>query len=357
MNGGNKALLCSCWRENVGTIKPWKRDRAVFLHCFGHDNFYTVCFIHSEWVKCYFTSDIFSFLLWSFGYMQAWFWGWYFLCIENTGVCLLASMTSLYLLGAKLKKILKTQQLLFGHSVVSRPHGLQHASVLIFCNNPWWSLCPEALKVCRSEPGHFDLTLYLCLSSKTKGPWKQKLLSPLYYESPTMPSPHICTWFSSVQFSSVAQLCLTLCDPMNHSTPGFPVLHNLPEFAQTHIESVSPSNHLILCHPLLLLPSIFPSVRIFPVSQLFTSGGQSIGASASESVLMNIHGWFPLVLTSWSACSPRDSQESSSIPQLESNNGCRNIFLSFKQYLEKCLQKIGFQTQVWISIIWKTGYL
>jgi len=48
-------------------------------------------------------------------------------------------------------------------------------------------------------------------------------------------------------------------------------------------------NHLILCHPLLLLPSIFPSIRVFPVNQLFTSGGQSIGASASASILpMNI---------------------------------------------------------------------
>ena len=51
---------------------------------------------------------------------------------------------------------------------------------------------------------------------------------------------------------------------MNFSTPGFPVLHHLPEFAQTQsIESMMPSNHLILCHPLLLLPSIFPSIRAF----------------------------------------------------------------------------------------------
>ena len=55
------------------------------------------------------------------------------------------------------------------------------------------------------------------------------------------------------------------------------------------IESVMPSNHLILCRPLLLLPSIFPSIRVFPVSQFFGSGGQSIGASASASVFpMNI---------------------------------------------------------------------
>ena len=67
-----------------------------------------------------------------------------------------------------------------------------------------------------------------------------------------------------VQFSSVAQSCLTLCDPMVCSTPGLPVHHQFPQHAQTHvIESVMPSNHLILCHPLLLLPSIFPSIRVF----------------------------------------------------------------------------------------------
>ena len=58
------------------------------------------------------------------------------------------------------------------------------------------------------------------------------------------------------------------------------------------IESVMPSNHLILCRPLLLLPSIFPSIKVFPMSQLFASGGQSIGPSASTSVLpMNIQHW------------------------------------------------------------------
>ena len=61
------------------------------------------------------------------------------------------------------------------------------------------------------------------------------------------------------------------------------------------IELVMLSNHLILCYPLLLLPSLFPSIRIFPMRWLFASGGQSIGASASVSVLpMNIQDWFPL---------------------------------------------------------------
>ena len=66
------------------------------------------------------------------------------------------------------------------------------------------------------------------------------------------------------------------------------------------IESVKLYNHLILCHSLLLLPSIFPSIKVFPVNQLVASGGQSIGASASTSVLpMNIQGWFPLGWTAW----------------------------------------------------------
>ena len=66
------------------------------------------------------------------------------------------------------------------------------------------------------------------------------------------------------QFISVTQSCLTLCAPMNHSTPGLPVHHQLPEFTQTHAHWVMmPSNHLILCHPFLPLPSIFPSIRVF----------------------------------------------------------------------------------------------
>ena len=64
---------------------------------------------------------------------------------------------------------------------------------------------------------------------------------------------------TSVQFSSVAQSCPTLCDPMSCSTPGLPVHHQLPE----SIESVMPSSHLILCRPLLLLPPIPPSIRVF----------------------------------------------------------------------------------------------
>jgi len=93
-------------------------------------------------------------------------------------------------------------------------------------------------------------------------------------------------------------------DPVDCSMPGFPVLYYLLEFAKKlmSVELAMLCNHLILCHPHLLLPSIFPSIIVDehqgPVSQLFASGGQSTGASASASVLsINIQGWFPLRLT------------------------------------------------------------
>ena len=99
----------------------------------------------------------------------------------------------------------------------------------------------------------------------------------------------------------VAKLCPTFCDPMDCSMSSFPVLHHLPELAQPmSIELVMPSNHLILCHPLLFPPSIFPASVSFPMSQLFPPRGQSIGASASVSALpMNIQGLFPLGLIGW----------------------------------------------------------
>ena len=72
------------------------------------------------------------------------------------------------------------------------------------------------------------------------------------------------TQMQRVQFSSVAQSCPTLCDPMDCSTPGLPVHHQLPELLKLmSIESMMPSNHLILCCPFLLPPSIFSSIRVF----------------------------------------------------------------------------------------------
>ena len=101
---------------------------------------------------------------------------------------------------------------------------------------------------------------------------------------------------SLIQFSSVAQSCLTLCNSMDCSVPGFPVHHQLLELPQTHVHRVSdaiqPFPPLVPPSP---LPLIFPSIRVFSSSQFFTSYGHSIGVSASASVLpMNIQDWFPL---------------------------------------------------------------
>ena len=94
------------------------------------------------------------------------------------------------------------------------------------------------------------------------------------------------------------------------------------------VESVMPSNHVILCHPLLLLTSLFPSIRVCLMSRLFTSGGQIIGTSPSASVLlMNIQDWFPLGFIVWPPCNPGDSQEFSPAPQLKSINSLAFSFL------------------------------
>ena len=90
-----------------------------------------------------------------------------------------------------------------------------------------------------------------------------------------------------LQFSSVAQSCLTLCDPMNHSSPGLPVHHQLPESTQTHVhrvgDAIQPSHPLLSPSP----PAFSPSQPqgLFPMSQFFASSGQRIGASASVSIL------------------------------------------------------------------------
>ena len=103
----------------------------------------------------------------------------------------------------------------------------------------------------------------------------------------------------SVQLSSVAQSCPTLCDPCTAARQASLSITNSRSLLKLmSIELVMPSNHLILCRPLLLPPSISPSIGSFPMNQFFTSGGQSIGVSALTSVLlMNIQASIPLGLT------------------------------------------------------------
>ena len=104
-------------------------------------------------------------------------------------------------------------------------------------------------------------------------------------------------WGPCCCYCLITNLIWLIFDPMDYSTPRFPVLHRLPEFAQTHVRWVGDTTQPFhFLSPLLLLPSIFPSIRIFPMRQLYISSGPSIGASASL-LSMNIKGWFSLGLT------------------------------------------------------------
>ena len=107
-------------------------------------------------------------------------------------------------------------------------------------------------------------------------------------------------WKTFSQFSSVAQLCPTLCDPMDYSMPGLPVHHQLTEYPNSCPWSQ-------WCHPAISSSVVsssrfqsYPTSGAFQMSQFFTSGGQCIRVSASASVLpMDIQDWFPLGWTGW----------------------------------------------------------
>ena len=116
-------------------------------------------------------------------------------------------------------------------------------------------------------------------------------------------SPPIChEVMGLVQFSSVTQSCPALCDPMDCSTPGLPVHHQLPEFTQTQCP-LSGWCHSTISSSVVPFSSHFQSFAAsgsFPMIQFFTSRGLSIGVSASASVLpMSIQDWFPLRWTGW----------------------------------------------------------
>ena len=129
------------------------------------------------------------------------------------------------------------------------------------------------------------------------------------------------------QFSSVAQSCPTLYDPMDCSMPGFPVHHQLPELIMS-IESVMPSNYLILCHPLLLLPSIFPSIRVFSNESVLLIRWTEYGSFSSNISPSNEYSgpisfridWFELFAV-------QGTQESSQTPQFKSINSLALSFL------------------------------
>ena len=131
---------------------------------------------------------------------------------------------------------------------------------------------------------------------------------------------------SSVQFRSVAQSCPTLCNPVDCSSPSFPVHHQLPELTQTHVHRVGDAiQHLILCHP-LLPPSIFPSIRVFSNEAVlyirwpkYWSFSFSISPSIEYSRFISFRmDWL---------VSPSGSQEYSPTPQFKSISSLALSFL------------------------------
>ena len=125
-------------------------------------------------------------------------------------------------------------------------------------------------------------------------------MSSLHSQSSQISLPY-CKTFITVQFSSVQSLSQVrlFATPWTAARQAsLSITNSRSPPKPMSIESVIPSNHFILRCSLLLLPSIFPSIRVFQMSQLFTSGGQSIGVSASASVLpMNIQDCSPLPWT------------------------------------------------------------
>ena len=131
--------------------------------------------------------------------------------------------------------------------------------------------------------------------------------------------------FSSFQLLSHVQLFATPWTAVCQASLS--IMNSQSLLKLMSIQLVMPSNHLILCCPLLLLPQSLPASESFPMSQFFTLGSQGIGVSASASVLlMNIQDWFPLWLTGLSSLESRGSQESSLTPQFKSIN---SLALSF----------------------------
>ena len=132
---------------------------------------------------------------------------------------------------------------------------------------------------------------------------------------------------------------------MDCSTAGFPVVHYLPELLELmSIESVVPFNHLNLCHPFSFCLQAFPASRSLPMSQLFASGGQSIGASASASASvlpMNIQVWFPLRLTGFISLLSKGFSRVFSRTQFKSINSLVLYFLYYPALISVYLYR-GF---------------
>ena len=138
--------------------------------------------------------------------------------------------------------------------------------------------------------------------------------TPLYSVSPSSVQSLSCGWLFVTPWIAARQASLSFTSSKSPPKP-------------MSIESVMPSNHLILCRPYLLLPSIFPASGSFPMSRLFAWGGQSIGVSASTSVLpMNTQDWSPLGWTGWI------SFQSKGLSRVFSNTTVQNHYFFSAQF-------------------------
>ena len=136
----------------------------------------------------------------------------------------------------------------------------------------------------------FPVLHYLLEFAQTQVHWVGDVIQPFHLLSPPSPLNQDLVLIGSVQFSSVAQSCLILCDPMNRSMPGLPVHHQLWEFTQTHVNQVSESDesssrwhqwyHPAISSsvvPFSSCPQSLPAAESFSMSQLLAWGGQSTG--------------------------------------------------------------------------------
>ena len=180
-------------------------------------------------------------------------------------------------------------------------HNLLQTSSSLFLLWSHSSYCTYCLSFAIPPPWELFVWQVLCVipGCSLMLPAQGNLKSEMTLLHPCHPLSHhvwCSLWFSSVQLLSCVWLFVTPWTAARQASPSITNSQSLLKL--TSVESVMPPNNLIFCHPLLLLPSIFPQSGSFPMSQFFTWGGQSIWVSASASVLpINIQQWFPWGLT------------------------------------------------------------
>ena len=169
----------------------------------------------------------------------------------------------------------------------------------------------------------------------------------------------------SVQFSSVTQSCSPLCNSMDCSTSGLPVHHQLPELSQLmSIASVMASNHLILCCPLLLLPSIFPNIRVFSNESVlhitwpkYWSFSFSISPSNDYPGLISFRmDWLDLLAVQGTLKSPLQHHSSKALIYLWTFSFVPLIYISVFVLVPYCPDDCSFTVQPEVNLSKILGY-